>query len=242
MPSHFLRAVFTSACTLIAAGCATPSALPPGTDVPLIVRDALPVAHSAIFEWARAHDDQVPPTSTGESIAIDAIKERSKAFDELDASGNPVTVTEAIDAIAYAYRPAHDQCVLAVAGHILRQSKGGGPPRCAWYCYRGRYTKDGVIIPDETTYFENADLFVDAMRGTSHQVAWNSSAWAVNRIFEAMASSQGEPMADALADSFVSSAIATGRARVPTGMPPRKAAFGGIVTRGASGATPPSAQ
>jgi hypothetical protein len=228
--------------TMFAVGCATPSAFPPGTDVPLLVRDELPVAHEAIFDWAGSHNGNVPSTSIGEGIALDAIKERTRTFDELDAAGNPVEVTETIDAVAYAYRPAHEQCVLAVAGHIVRQPKGGGTPRCAWYCYRGRYTSDGVVLPDETTYFENADLFIDAMRGTSHQVAWNSSAWAINRIYGAMTASQGRELTDTLVDSFVASATATGRARVPTGMPPRQAAFGGLSNRGATGATPPSDQ
>ncbi|MSR28706.1 MAG: hypothetical protein EXS03_03910 [Phycisphaerales bacterium] len=223
-------------------GCATPSAIPEGTNAPSIVRTALPAAHRALFDWAEAHDDKMPDTSTGESIVLQAVSTRSLSTDEIDAGGNPVQLTETIDALAYAYRPAQDQCVLAVAGHIVRKPTGGGTPLCAWYCYRGRYTNEGVIIPDQTTYFENAELFVDAMRGTSHQVPWNSSAWAINRIFDVVSASQGASMADALSVSFVKSAIATGRARVPTGMAPRQAAFGGISSRGATGATPPSDQ
>ncbi len=229
-----------------AAGCATPAAIPPGLNAPSIVLAALPLAHEAIFDWANDHDDVLPVTSAGEALVLAAVKTRSSMSEELDAGGNLVETTETIDGLAYAYRPAHEQCVLAVAGHIVRRPKGGGAPMCAWYCYKGRYTSDGVILPDETTYYENAELFVDAMRGTSHQVPWNSSAWGITRIFEAVSAAQGAPTADRLADQFVSGAIATGRARVPTGMPPRKAAFGGVSGRGSNGptgtttATPPS--
>lgn len=223
-----------------AAGCATPSAIPPGVNAPSVVKTALPAAHRALLDWSSAHDDQIASTSTGESIVLQAVTTRELALDELDAAGNPVVITEYIDGLAYAYRPAHEQFVLAVAGHIVRKPKGGGQPQCAWYCFRGRYTNDGVIIPDETTYYENAELFVDAMRGTSHQVPWNSSAWGVIRIYQAVSATQGEAIADALSDQFVSAAIATGRARVPSGMPPRKAAFGGVSSRGADGPLPPA--
>ena len=97
-------------------------------------------------------------------------------------------------------------------------------------CYQGRYTRDGKIIDDKTSYLENADLFINAMRSAGGQSNndWNYSAWAIGRIYVAVTNAEGKAAADKMVDQFVKQAIATGLARVPNGMTPRQAAFGGV--------------
>lgn len=239
-----LLGVFTAAACLTIAGCATPRAVPTNLRLPSIVASALPVAHSALLAWSKAHDDRVPDTSAGEQIVLQSLVVREATTQELNAAGEMVSMSEFIDSAAYAFRPAQEQFLLAVAGHVIRKPAGGGRSMIGWYCYKGRYTRDGEIIEDQTVYLENAELFIDAMRGTSHNVPWNSSAWAVTHIFNALVAQQGEASAEAMVQRFVRDAVESGRARVPSGMPPRQAAFGGVApkTPTAPSATPPADQ
>jgi hypothetical protein len=64
--------------------------------------------------------------------------------------------------------------------------------------------------------------------GGQSQNDWNFSAWAIGRIYVAITNAEGKAAADKMVDQFVKEAIATGLARVPNGMTPRQAAFGGV--------------
>lgn len=227
-------------CFLVATitGCATPSALPTGYRVPMLLQSALPAAQQAILKYADEHDGQLPETTIGEQFAMRAITTRTLANEELDAAGTPVTVSESIDGIAYLYRPAQDTFILTVCGRVVRSAQGAPTPMCAWFCFQGRYSSKGAVIDDRTTYLENTELFIDAMRSTTHTAAWNSSAWAITRCYASVIASNGQKSADGMVDHFIKEAIATGRARVPTGMPPRQAAFGGVGSKTTS--TPPA--
>lgn len=216
-------------CFVVAAatGCSTPSAIPTGYPIPALLQSELPSAQQAILKYADDHDGQLPETTVGEQIVMRAMATRVRAVEELDAAGTPVTVAESIDGIAYLYRPAQDTFILTVCGRVVRSSVGSATPMCAWFCYQGRYSSEGAVIDDRTTYLENTELFIDAMRSTTHTTAWNSSAWAIAQCYGAVTTSNGQQSADGMVDHFIKAAIATGRARVPTGMPPRQAAFGG---------------
>lgn len=239
-----ITAASAIAACLASFGCATPQAVPSEIRLPTIVSNALPIAHKALLDWSKEHDDQVASTSAGEEIVLQSLVVRESTTQELDAGGEAVSVSEYIDTAAYAFRPAQEQFLIAVAGHVIRKGASDGRSMIGWYCYKGRYTREGAIIEDQTTYLENAELFIDAMRGTSHQVPWNSSAWAITHIFDSIVAQQGEPAAEAMVQRFVKDAIASGRARVPKGMPPRQAAFGGVPpkTTKTPSATPPADQ
>lgn len=226
--------------------CSTPTAIPTKYDLPTILDLELPHAQRAILKHAKDRDDQLPENSLGEQIVIRAIKQRNRSVEELDAGGNTVTMDETIDSVAYVFRPARDTFILAVGGRVVRTPVGGGSALCAWFAYQGRYSNEGEIIEDHTSYLENADLFIDAMRSTANQVPWNTSAWAITRIYLAVVDAKGEEAANAMVDRFVKDALATDRARVPSGMTPRQAAFGGVKSikdvKGKSSALPPASK
>ncbi len=223
-----------------AFGCSTPSALPAHYQLPTLLRSEIPLAQAAILKYAQEHDDHLPGTVVGEQLAMRAMAVRESSVNEVDAAGSPVTVAESIDGVAYLYRPAQDNFILTVCGRVLRTVPGAPSPMCAWFVYQGRYSEKGEVIEDRTSYLENTELFIDSMRATTHPTAWNSSAWAINRCYTAVVAANGLASADGMVEHFVKAAIATGRARVPTGMPPRQAAFGGTVAK--SSAAPPVPQ
>lgn len=210
-------------------GCSTPTAIPESYDLPTILDLQIPLVQQAILEYAQEHDDRLPETSLGEQIAIRAVKQRMRTIDELDATGQKITLKEFIDGGAYIYRPAKDTFILAAAGRVVRIQDGNVQSNI-WFIYQGRYSRNGNIIDEKTSYLENADLFVDAMRsaGGQSQNDWNYSAWAIGRIYVAVTNADGKTAADKIVDQFVKEAIATGLARVPNGMTPRQAAFGGV--------------
>lgn len=201
--------------------------------MPELLQSELPSAQQAILKYAHEHNDQLPETTIGEQIAMRAIAIRNRSVDELDAARSLVTVAQYIDDIAYLYRPAQDTFILTLCGRVVRTSQGAPTPMCAWFCYQGRYSDNGTVIEDRTTYYENTELFIDAMRATTHTTAWNSSAWAITRCYAAVVAANGQQSADGMVAHFIKEAIATGRARVPTGMAPRQAAFGGIASKSA---------
>ena len=210
-------------------GCSTPPAIPESYDLPTILDLQIPLVQKAILEYAEEHGDRLPETSLGEQIAIRAVKQRMRTIDELDAAGGKITLKEFIDGGAYIYRPAKDTFILAAAGRVVRIQDGNVQSNI-WFIYQGRYSRHGNINDEKTSYLENADLFVDAMRSTGGQSQndWNFSAWAIGRIYVAITNSEGKTAADKMVDQFVKEAIATGLARVPNGMTPRQAAFGGV--------------
>ena len=210
-------------------GCSTPPAIPESYDLPTILDLQIPLVQKAILEYAEEHGDRLPVTSLGEQIAIRAVKQRMRTIDELDAAGGKITLNEFIDGGAYIYRPAKDTFILAAAGRVVRIQDGNVQSNI-WFIYQGRYSRHGNIIDEKTSYLENADLFVDAMRsaGGQSQNDWNFSAWAIGRIYVAITNAEGKAAADKMVDQFVKEAIATGLARVPNGMTPRQAAFGGV--------------
>ncbi|MSR44690.1 MAG: hypothetical protein EXS15_04935 [Phycisphaerales bacterium] len=212
----------------VATGCSTPPAVPVEFNIPTIAATQVPVARNAILKYARKHQGSLPDTSNGEQITLRSVKTFSRTGQEMDSAESLVQIEEHIDGLAYAYRPAQTTFVIAVAGRVIRTPVGGGEGSCAWFCFQGRYDDKGVINMDLTTYHENAELFVDAMRSTTHRTGWNSSAWAITKCNFAVRAARGASEADAMVDRFVMDAIATGRARVPDGMPPRQAAFGGV--------------
>lgn len=209
-------------------GCSTPSAIPESYDLPTILDLQIPLAQKAILNYADEHDGQLPDTSLGEQLAIRAVKLRTRTTDELNATGENITINEFIDGGAYIYRSALDTFILASAGRVV-QTKDGNIQSNLWFVYQGRYSHKGKIIDDKTWYLENADLFLDAMRSSGGQSRndWNYSAWAIRQIYFAVSKANGKAAADALVDQFVKDAIETGIARVPSGMTPRQAAFGG---------------
>lgn len=211
------------------SGCSTPSAIPESYDLPAILDLQIPLVQNAILEYAEEHEGQLPETSFGEQLAIRAVKQRSRSIDELDAAGEQITMNEFIDGGAYIYRPAKETFILAAAGRVVRIQKGQ-VKSFSWFAYQGRYSHQGKIIEEKTSYLENEALFVDAMRsaGGQSQNDWNYSAWAISRIYLAVSNADGKGFADKTVDDFVKQAIATGLARVPNGMTPRQAAFGGV--------------
>ena len=224
---------FTSAfivLTLAAmSGCSTPSAIPETYDLPTILDLQIPLVHHAILEYAAKHEDRLPATSVGEQLAIRAVKERSRSIDEMDAAGDKITLTEFIDGSSYISRPAKDEFILSAAGRVVKVQQEI-VQSYTWFAYQGRYTREGKIVDDKTSYLENADLFINAMRsaGGQSQNDWNYSAWAIGRIYVAVTNAEGKVAADKMVDDFIKRAIATGLARVPNGMTPRQAAFGGV--------------
>ncbi len=210
-------------------GCSTPSAIPDSYDLPTILDLQIPLVQHAILEYAGDHQDRLPATSVGEQLAIRAVKERSRSIDEMDAAGNKITLTEFIDGGSYISRPAKDEFILSAAGRVIRVQQEQ-VQSYTWFAYQGRYTRDGKIIDEKTTYLENADLFINAMRSAGGQSSndWNYSAWAIGRIYLAVTNAEGKGTADKFVDDFIKEAIATGLARVPSGMTPRQAAFGGV--------------
>lgn len=211
------------------SGCSTPSAIPGSYDLPTILDLQIPLVQKAILEYASEHDDRLPATSVGEQLAIRAVKERKRSIDEMDAAGNKITLIEFIDGGAYIYRPAKDEFVLSAAGRIVRVEQGK-VQSCTWFAYQGRYNRNGKIVEEKTFYLENSDLFINAMRSAGGQSNndWNFSAWAIGRIYVAVTNADGKSTADQMVDDFVKESIATGLARIPSGMTPRQAAFGGV--------------
>ncbi len=220
------------------AGCATPSALPPGIVLPSRLQDEIPAAHAAILKYAADHDDALPETPAGERIISSAIAQRTSSSDELDAAGTPTTLVESIDGIAYLCTVEQETFVMILCGRRTQMTQGSATPICAWFSYRGCYSHDGEVMPRHTTYLENTELFLDAIRSTAHPTGWNSSAWAIKRCYDAVAAAHGTASADGMVAHFVEAAVDTGRARVPAGMTPRQAAFGG--TPDEATATPPA--
>jgi hypothetical protein len=210
-------------------GCSTPSAIPETYDLPTILDLQIPLVQQAILKYVQEHDDRLPATSVGEQLAIRAVTERSRSIDEMDAAGDKITLTEFIDSGSYIFRPAKDEFILSAAGRIVRVQQET-IQSYTWFAYHGRYSLNGNIIDEKTSYLENADLFVDAMRSADGQSQndWNYSAWAIGRIYVAVTNAEGKAAADKMVDQFVKEAIATGLARVPNGMTPRQAAFGGV--------------
>ncbi len=236
IPCAFFSA--TIATVTMLTGCSTPHAIPSKYDVPAILDIGLPLAQRAVLEYADAHHGRLPETSPGEQIVVRSVTQRNRTIEEVDASGTPVSIVETIDSIAYVYRPARETFILAVGGHIVGTPVGGGDSINTWFAFHGRYDDQGHIIPDKTSYFENADLFIDAMRSTSNEGSWNSSAWAISTTYLAVLAVKGEATTDAIVDRFVKAAVATGLARVPSDMTPREAAFGGVKSN--SMALPPA--
>ncbi|MSQ89980.1 MAG: hypothetical protein EXS01_01100 [Phycisphaerales bacterium] len=212
----------------VATGCSTPPAIPADFQVPPLAASQIPRARAAILDYARSHDGRLPDTSLGEQIVLRTVDQLSQTVEEVDSTGVIVTRQQFIDGVAYAFRPAQSTFILAIAGRVVRSASAGGAGGCAWFCFVGRYDDSGHLILDQTTYVDNAELFVDAMRATTHRASWNSSAWAITKCNHAMVASSGDALADGMVAHFVQQAIATGRARVPNGMPPRQAAFGGV--------------
>ncbi len=235
---------FASTCVVAAislvglVGCSTPSAIPESYELPTLLNLQLPLAQQSILRYAKDHDGRLPESSLGEQIAVRAIKQRKRTTEELDSTGGKITIDEYIDGGAYVFRPAKDAFILAAAGHIVRTPSGGRTPVWTWFAFQGRYSNSGEVIEDQTSYLENADLFVDAMRSTTNQVSWNASAWAIGRIYKAAVDASSAAAADVMVDRLIKDAIATDLARVPTGMSPREAAFGGTKDKAISNLAP----
>ncbi len=209
-------------------GCSTPNPIPSKYDLPAILDVEIPSVQRAILKYAKEHGGRLPDTSMGEQTAMRAIGQRFRTEQETDAGGDSFTVEQSIDGVAYIFRPAKDTFILTVGGHVTRTPTEGGSAGCTWFSFQGRYTNSGEVVIDQTSYLENDNLFIDAMRSTSNRGSWNSSAWAISKIYLAVAGATGKEFADATVDGFVKDAVASGLARVPSDMTPRDAAFGGV--------------